>query len=467
MKFRQLSFKTFQKSKSKKKKNKDSLPVEQVTQTTTTNINDNETADDNCNLFGNNQNTSLRCSLRRYKTSVTPRSKYVIQNRRSAVSDDEDESSNGLQYELDDIDRVLNSARKERTRIKTNPWIPPRKSFHEAELINLPEGADTEDYLNVCILAKEAGKTYISSESNKYSDRSTVTKRMKELGLSELNINRWSIISEGDVSLDLNSPTIEELNERFANIDYPIDFKYEDNIDNILDDEISTKQAKRLSIGDLLDDVSEDSSDTSNSSMEISDNNSCTGSDSSEGSMFNHVSNEMAAFSIHKHRMEESIDAGYSSLSRNSHFPSTSDSDSVGRSESESEEDLVNTAIVGKNCCDLEAHAACDSERSLPDIRNSLQEKVNQLRAEKSIVEEKIREAQEDDKIRQKETQRFRRHLPVYKKQVLMKTLNSLKERLESQSQRLQKSYSTVLAMQRRFAHRHNPFFMVPNSNLH
>jgi hypothetical protein len=51
---------------------------------------------------------------------------------------------------------------------------------------------------------------------------------------------------------------------------------------------------------------------------------------------------------------------------------------------------------------DLGACAECNSERSLPDIRCSLQEKVNQLRAEKIIVEEKIREAQEDDKIRLK-----------------------------------------------------------------
>jgi hypothetical protein len=163
--------------------------------------------------------------------------------------------------------------------------------------------------------------------------------------------------------------------------------------------------------------------------------------------------------------MEESIDAGYSSLSRDSRFPSTSDSDSAGHSESDSEEE-GNTTIVVDDYDNLGACAECNSERSLPDIRCSLQEKVNQLRAEKIIVEEKIREAQEDDKIRLKETQRFRRHLPVYKKQVLIKTLNSLKERLENQSQRLQKSYSTVLAMQRRFAQRHNPFFMVSKSNF-
>lgn len=463
MKFRQLSFKSFQKSRSKKK-TKDNLPVVQQVTVPVIDVYDNAITDDSKN-FDNVQNVSLRCSLRRYKTSVTPCNKHVIKNRRTAISDDEDE--NGLQYELDDIDKVLSSVRKERTRIKTNPWIPPRKSLHENDLIKLvEEGTSPEDFLNVCILAKEGGKTYISSESSQIPDNATVTRRMKqELSLSELNVNRWSIISEGDVSIDLNSPTIEELNEKFANIDYAIDFKYEENIDNVLDDEITTKQAKRLSINDLLEDYSEESSDTSNSSMEISDSTSCTGSDSSEGSSENQLPSEIAVFSIHKNRMEESIDAGYSSLSRDSRFPSTSDSDSAGHSESDSEEE-GNTTIVVDDYDNLGACAACNSERSLPDIRCSLQEKVNQLRAEKIIVEEKIREAQEDDKIRLKETQRFRRHLPVYKKQVLIKTLNSLKERLENQSQRLQKSYSTVLAMQRRFAQRHNPFFMVPKSNF-
>jgi hypothetical protein len=70
------------------------------------------------------------------------------------------------------------------------------------------------------------------------------------------------------------------------------------NIDNVLDDEITTKQAKRLSINDLLEDYSEESSDTSNSSMEISDSTSCTGSDSSEGSSENQLPSEIAVFSI-------------------------------------------------------------------------------------------------------------------------------------------------------------------------
>jgi hypothetical protein len=40
----------------------------------------------------------------------------------------------------------------------------------------------------------------------------------QELRLSQLNDNRWSIISEGAVSIDLDSPTIEEINEKFQNI---------------------------------------------------------------------------------------------------------------------------------------------------------------------------------------------------------------------------------------------------------
>ncbi|VDI07789.1 Hypothetical predicted protein [Mytilus galloprovincialis] len=460
MKFRQISFKSFQKTKSKKKKTKEASIDQQPTP-----VDDNDNlviAADSCKYFDVAQDVSLRCSLRRYKTSVTPRNKYVITNRRTAISDDEEETDNGVLYELDDIDKVLNSVRKERTRIKTNPWIPPRKSVHEEDLIDLvPEGANAQDYLNVCILAEEAGKSYNSTESTLTApDNPRIQKRVKrQLSLTDLNINRWSIISEGDVDIELNSPTIEELNERFANIDYAIDFKYEENIDNILDDEMAVKLAKRLSVNDLLEDYSEASSDTSNSSMEISDNTSSTGSYSSEGSIENQLPVFSTKFSERPDRMEESIDAGYSSLSRDSRFPSTSDSDNAEHSDSDIEEES-NMTLVDSAC------AECDSARTIPDIRNSLQDKVSQLRAEKMIVEEKIREAQEDDIIRFKETQRLRRHLPGYKKQMLLKTLTSLKERLENQSQRLQKSYSTVLSMQRRFAQRHNPFFIVPNTNF-
>lgn len=467
MKFRQISFKSFQKSRNKKKKTKEAQPEYQNTQTTS--------VDDNANLASipvdsseyfettQAQDLSLRCSLRRFKTSVTPRSKYVI-NRRTAVSDDEDDDiGSSLQYELDDIDKVLNSGRKERTRIKTNPWIPQRKSLHEDQILDcVPEGATTEDYLNVCILAEEAGKSYHTSENKD----NTKTSCARQLDLKELNTNRWSIISEGDVSIDLNSPTIEELNERFSQIDYQVDFKYEENIDNVLDDEREAKLAKRLSVNDLLEDYSEESTDLSNSSMEISDSTSCTGSVSSEESTESQLPSGFTKLFNCDNHMEDSIDAGYSSLSRDSRFPSTSDSDNTEHSD----EEETDTTLVHANlndCVSVGACVNCESARTLPDITTSLQEKVNQLRAEKLIVEEKIREAQEDDVIRMKETQRFRRYLPVYKKQVLLKTLNNLKERLENQSQRLQKSYTTVLSMQRKFSQRHNPFFLVPNTNFH
>ncbi|CAG2223105.1 unnamed protein product [Mytilus edulis] len=147
------------------------------------------------------------------------------------------------------------------------------------------------------------------------------------------------MVCYGDVDIELNYPTIDELNELFANIDYAIDFKYEENIDNILDDEMAVKLAKRLSVNDLLEDYSEASSDTSNKRPD---------------------------------RMEESIDAGYSSLSRDSRFPSTSDSDNAEHSDSDIEEES-NMTLVDSAC------AECDSPRTIPDIRNSLQDTVSQL----------------------------------------------------------------------------------------
>ncbi|CAC5364223.1 unnamed protein product [Mytilus coruscus] len=287
MKFRQISFKSFQKSKSKRTKTKEAS-FEQ--QSTPVDANDNlVTASDS--YVDVAQDVSLRCSLRKYKTYVTPRNKYIITNRRTAISDDEEETDNGVLFELDDIDKVL-----------------------------------------------------------KFSD----------------------------VDIELNSPTIDELNERFANID----FKYEENIDNILDDEMAVKLAKRLSVNDLLEDYSEASSDTSNSSTEISDNTICTGSYSSEGSIENQLPVFSTKFLERPDQMEESIDAGYSSLSRDSRFPSTIDSDNAEHSDRDIVEES-NMTLVDSAC------AECDSARTIPDIRNSLQDKVSQLRDEKLSLRKK------------------------------------------------------------------------------
>lgn len=103
--------------------------------------------------------------------------------------------------------------------------------------------------------------------------------------------------------------------------------------------------------------------------------------------------------------------------------------------------------------------------RSLNEIKSSLEEKVYKLRQEKQLVEQKIREAKEAEKIRVQEKKKLQKHVIMHRKQMLLQTLTSLKERLESQSTRLQSSYSAVLSMQRRFAQRQSPLLLISASS--
>ena len=88
-------------------------------------------------------------------------------------------------------------------------------------------------------------------------------------------------------------------------------------------------------------------------------------------------------------------------------------------------------------------------KRSIEQIKASLEEKVHQLKRDKYIVEEKIREAQEEERIRMKEKLRYQKQITLHRKQLLVRTLSDLRVRLESQCQRLQNSYSAVLQMQK------------------
>jgi hypothetical protein len=87
--------------------------------------------------------------------------------------------------------------------------------------------------------------------------------------------------------------------------------------------------------------------------------------------------------------------------------------------------------------------------RSIGEIRESLEEKVMKLRKDKYIVEEKIRQSQEEERIRMQEKLRFQQQVTLHRKQMLLRTLSDLRRRLEGQCQRLQVSYNGVLYMQR------------------
>nr|KAG5685867.1 hypothetical protein BaRGS_003067 [Batillaria attramentaria] len=92
------------------------------------------------------------------------------------------------------------------------------------------------------------------------------------------------------------------------------------------------------------------------------------------------------------------------------------------------------------------------SGRSLRDVTASLEDKVFFLRQGKQLVNRKIREAREEEMLRQQQKLRFQRLLDIHRKHILLETLQDLRQRLESQSARLQASYSAVLDIQKRYA---------------
>lgn len=87
--------------------------------------------------------------------------------------------------------------------------------------------------------------------------------------------------------------------------------------------------------------------------------------------------------------------------------------------------------------------------RKIMAVRSSLQDKVAMLRREKRVVDEKIREAKEEDKIRLLQLDKFRRQLSCTRKEILLRTIEELKRTLNEQSLKLQKLYDIVLLEQR------------------
>ena len=81
-------------------------------------------------------------------------------------------------------------------------------------------------------------------------------------------------------------------------------------------------------------------------------------------------------------------------------------------------------------------------------VTESLEQRVERLRQEKNIVDGKIREAREEEVVRQRERQRLHKEAALQRKALLLDTLQELKGRLEGQSERLQNAYVTVLNMQ-------------------
>ena len=92
-----------------------------------------------------------------------------------------------------------------------------------------------------------------------------------------------------------------------------------------------------------------------------------------------------------------------------------------------------------------ETQSPVGGTRSLDEIRSSLREKVMRLRREKQLVDEKVRLAQDEDRIRRQEKLRVQRQLTSYRKHVMLRTLREMRAQLERQTERLQATYTDVL----------------------
>ena len=107
------------------------------------------------------------------------------------------------------------------------------------------------------------------------------------------------------------------------------------------------------------------------------------------------------------------------------------------------------TTLPGVKHRKHKAHASePTNRRSLEEIQCGLREKVGRLKAEKRIVDEKIQQAREEEEIRREEMVRIEQEVSSLRKQVLLQTLQDLKDNLSDQSRRLQEAYDDVLDMQ-------------------
>ncbi|KAL5013147.1 hypothetical protein ScPMuIL_007417 [Solemya velum] len=369
---------------------------------------------------------------------------------------------------------------KERSRIRTNPWLPsPRATPNNSASDGM--SSDSSSALSVVLLDgtrndicledtdKDEGIADVTSSENlAYSTDSrgeplgtdTVERRTRKQTLNLENLNRlsarWSTISDG--SIDLNSPSTQFYLKQFGNIDPPVNCEYEETLEYMLETGVIGRDENYLSTQDLLDDQSS-SLETSIEDKDID----------AEKNAFPVESKRKACMKLFDgidesvgDSMVDSTDTGYSSLGRDGQIESEF-LNCMTDERSFSESEFMNAVSTMERYNDLtdDEHFFRPSGRSLSEIRTSLEEKVYQLRQEKIIVQQKIKEAKEEEKVRDRERRKFQRQATKHKKDHLLKTLHGLRERLENQSQRLQASYSSVLSMQQRLTQRESPFLLL------
>lgn len=356
---------------------------------------------------------------------------------------------------------------KPRTRIRTNPWIQlpvvgvsselciTQSELEHTEVLTCTEGfRDRADYSVLQSFVQNI------SEGNGICEVKTFGNDFDLISetLTSQNINvdaryRWSIISEGDISIDWESQAFSDSYSKERNnriITY--NAQYENDLDLVLEQGMSERDYPRVSIEDLLEEFVPDSEygidkdDIGMTNFEDSlDNSSITDIDDIDEGM-----------------MQESLDAGYASLTRDSTLSTDEEERKDSRSTDSPLKDLTTPEeqeTMEKVNCTIET---TPSGRSLPEVKQSLEEKINQLKLEKMVVENKIREAKEEERARIEQQRRLQGKYPAERKLSLFKTLINLKQRLENQTLRIQRSYSAVLTMQKNFSRPKPTFLCVP-----
>lgn len=363
---------------------------------------------------------------------------------------------------------------KPRTRIRTNPWIQVPTtdlciyqptlddryddSFDET---NINIGHQTEFNVYETLVVRDFPDEHNKSEAKENFE--FISKRKRRSADSKVETHyRWSIISEGDISIDWECHTLEE-DWQQGDISYNYHAPYENDLDLVLEQGMSEADYTRVSIEDLLQEFVYETGCNENMDNDIDIASYEDGSDASSVNSFHITSlHNVNGESI----MQESLDAGYASLTRDGTLSTdeedkTEPENAVTQSQSDSGE---MTTPEG----DISAAGKIDfpevnvsSERTLPEVKQSLQEKINQLRLEKLVMQNKIKEAQEEETARMEQRKILRGKHPADRKLSLFKTLIDLKERLENQTMRIQRSYSTVLTMQKNFSRQKAPVLCV------
>ncbi|XP_061183225.1 uncharacterized protein LOC133191490 [Saccostrea echinata] len=394
-------------------------------------------------------------------------------NQTHATQQTLDSDFDSLQPEkLSFEDKEKCNSLKQRTRIRTNPWIQLPVAEVASELcvcqskaddtftVNKEFGDQTEYSFFERLISQNISELKATCKQETLQNNLEIISEIqtRSKGTDIETRYRWSIISEGDISIDWSCEAFCECysnDSKNGNVTY--DAQYENDLDLILEQGISERDFTKVSMEDLLND-----SDCNRQSNEKKNFNTTALEDNSENSSESSYQltdigqiNEMSI-------MQESLDAGYASLTRDGTLSTDEEEKNESRMTDSYWRDFSTTEATETS---TELNCFMDSTpsgRTLPEVKESLQEKINQLRLEKLIVQNKIREAKEEERSRMEQRRLLQGKYPAERKLSLFKTLIDLKQRLENQTLRIQRSYSTVLIMQKNFSRQKSPVLCVP-----